>query len=186
DALKDSVNKKVAGSTSFPTDGTNADGHALVSSDSACIDIARSSGDPRGLANDLASFEYYAFALDIVTPATTSFQAPASMSIQTIQNIFNCTWDHWDQVPGGGVGQIQRFMPDASSGTGDTFIRKVLAGDNPYNHSSLTCPTVINMEENHGDKFTLSTSVTGSFGAYVDQAVFPYSDGKWTYQANNN
>lgn len=54
-------------------------------SDTECIDVARTSAGPRPvgddpLLEDPASFEYYAFALDAVTWASTSRRAPATMT----------------------------------------------------------------------------------------------------------
>jgi ABC-type phosphate transport system substrate-binding protein len=169
-------------STTFGTGGAS-----LQSSDNGCFDIARSSGDPRAIGtNESANFEYYAFALDDVTAASPSRQAPASLSIDQIRSIFNCTITDWSQIPGNaGRGPIQRFFPTASSGTGDTFIKKVLGGDSPYNHSSGSCPAVKVIEENRGDRFVSSTADPNSYSAYIDQAVMPFSAGKWEYFANN-
>ena len=83
-----------------------------------CLDIARSSSAPRGLAKDSARFEYYAFGLDAVSWASPSLQAPASMTLDTLQKIYNCTFTDWSQVPGGGAGPIQRYFTQVGSGTG--------------------------------------------------------------------
>ena len=75
-ALRDAETHKLFSNlTTFGTGGAT-----LLASDNACYDIGRSSGDPRAISTsaDTANFEYYAFALDAVVPATTSNQAPAS------------------------------------------------------------------------------------------------------------
>ena len=106
--------------------------------------------------------------------------------MQQIRDIFSCVITDWSQIPGNpGQGPIQRIFPDASSGTGDSFIRKVLGGDSPFNHVAAHCPAVVTMEENHGEKFVLPDSDPTSFGQYLNKAFFPYSAGKWEYQANN-
>lgn len=182
-ALIDSENHKLFnGKTTFGNGGA-----ALQVTDNGCFDIARSSGDPRAIgSNESSNFEYYAFALDDVTVASPSRQAPASLSIDQIRNIFNCTWTDWSQVPGNpGRGQIQRFFPTASSGTGDTFIKKVLGGDSPFNHTSGSCPAVKTIEENRGDRFVSSTADPNSYSGFIDQAILPFSAGKWDYFANN-
>jgi hypothetical protein len=115
-----------------------------------------------------------------VTWGTTSLNAPASLTLTQLQNIYNCSITNWNQLPGGGTGQIQRVMPQSSSGTGATFINKVLGGANPYNTSNGSCPAVIPVEENHGNDVNLAGTA-----AYAN-AILPYSAGKWIKQANNS
>jgi ABC-type phosphate transport system substrate-binding protein len=194
DALKSSINGKLANGsgsqTTFP-DTTQFDGPLLASSDTACVDIARSSDDPRADTSDATSFDYYAFALDDVTVASPSKHAPASLSIQEIRDIFLCVKTDWSQVGGGAdSGPIQRYMPSDSSGTGSTFIRKVLGGDSPRNHVTAQCPAVKTMQENHGDSFIIPTGTQtptseNSAAVDVDKAIMAYSGGKWAFQANN-
>jgi ABC-type phosphate transport system substrate-binding protein len=164
-ALRDSV-----GAAAYPAnDGKHG-----------CIDIARSSGEPRavGAGNDNATFEYYAYALDVVEWMSPSLNAPAAMTLSQLQGIYNCTITNWNQLPGGGNGQIQRVMPQSSSGTGDTFIKKVLGGANPFSVSNGSCPAVIAVEENHGNDPALNG--TPAFA----NAILPYSGGKWKFQAD--
>jgi phosphate transport system substrate-binding protein len=183
-AGRDALKNSVSGTTgNFPAPGGFGKG---------CIDIARSSGEPRGVPSDNSTFNYYAFALDNVTWASPSLAAPATMTVQNLRDIFNCTITNWAQLPGGGVGQIQRVIPQASSGTGATFINKVLGGAAPpvagrpqnttdFGPLDLGCPALINTaQENHGNDPTFKT------GAVYQQAIVPYSSGKWSFQAQNS
>jgi phosphate transport system substrate-binding protein len=104
-----------------PVGGTETAGQNF-----GCLDVARSSGGPRGLSNDPASFEYYAFALDAVSWATTSMKAPATLTTAQLQGIYKCTITDWSQIQGGGSGPIQRYLPNPASGTRKFFISNVL------------------------------------------------------------
>jgi ABC-type phosphate transport system substrate-binding protein len=163
---------------------------AAIGSGGGCVDIARSSAEPRAIASnaDSATFQYYAYALDDVTWASPSLLAPGAMTLANLRAIYNCTITRWEQLPGGGVGQIQRMMPQASSGTGDTFIKKVLGGVSPAAGSGVlgngtndpnatNCPTMITVEENHGNDPALKEQ------AVYNSAILPYSAGKWVYQS---
>src|SRR5262252_2239581 len=96
-----------AGETLAP-DGSGAGRDALKASVQAgdgCIDIARSSGAPRpsggGAGQDLATFNYYAYALDAVGWSSASASAPSNLSLSQLQGIYNCTFTNWNQVGGG-------------------------------------------------------------------------------------
>jgi ABC-type phosphate transport system substrate-binding protein len=185
EALTEAENHKLfKNSTTFGTGG----GALNTTTDNACFDIARSSGDPRATngTTESTNFQYYAFAIDDVTVASPSREAPSALTIQQIRDIFNCTITDWSQVPGNpGKGPIQRFFPSSSSGTGDTFIRKVLGGDDPRNHVTAQCPAVLTIEENRGDRFVTSTADPNSYSGFLNQAILPFSAGKWEYFANN-
>lgn len=105
-----------------------------------CLDIARSSSSPRGLAQDNATFEYYAFALDSASWASTSQLAPATMTKQQLKDIYNCTITDWSQLPGGGSGPIQRYFTQVGSGMGAFFQSDLLDGQDPLTVSSPSCP----------------------------------------------
>lgn len=164
---------------------------AALGAGKGCIDIARSSAEPRavGATADAASFEYYALALDQVTWASPSLSAPASLTQQQVKDIFACRITNWAQLPGGGAGQIKRFVPSATSGTGATFINKVLGGTAPaaaraidtatFGPQDLGCPAAVTVVENHGDDPAL-------LGADYQTAIMEYSAGKWNFQANNS
>lgn len=160
---------------------------ATTGAGKGCVDIARSSAEPRGTAGgDLGTFQYYAFALDAVGWASPSLSAPAAITKQQLKDIYNCMIRDWSQLPGGGKGPIQRFLPQTNSGTGATFINKVLDGANPTlvsdpnpDGSGQTCPAVILTQENRGNDATI-------IGANYQKAILAYSAGKWNYHANNS
>jgi ABC-type phosphate transport system substrate-binding protein len=168
DALKNSI------LGTFPDAAHNG----APSTGGGCVDIARSSAEPRPIGTDNATFQYYAMALDQITWASPSLQAPASMTLDNLRKIYNCTITNWNQLPGGGFGPIQRFFPQSSSGTGATFISKVLQGIDPHGSSSATCPAVIDVQENRGNDPLIT-------GANYQNAIFPYSNGKFIFQATN-
>jgi ABC-type phosphate transport system substrate-binding protein len=150
-----------------------------------CIDVARSSNGPKGHATDgSANLEFYAFALDAVTWASPSLQAPAGLTLLQLQDIYNCTFTNWSQVGGGG-GQIQRYMPQAGSGTAKFFQSNVLGFD-PTTFSGPSCPAVINTQLDHGGKPLEENNGGELDAAHYQQAILPYSIGQWTYQANNH
>src|SRR5262245_9278075 len=166
-AGRDALKGSVAGT--YPDDAHGAGG--------GCIDIARSSAEPRAIGSDNATFEYYAMALDLITWASPSLQAPASMTLANLRGIYNCTITNWNQLPGGGSGQIQRFFPQVSSGTGATFLQKVLLNQDPHSVSNANCPAVVDVQENRGNDL---------LGANNQNAIVPYSNGKWIFQATNS
>lgn len=149
-----------------------------------CIDIARSSAEPRAIAGnaDNATFEYYGFALDAVNWASPSLKAPAALSLQDLRDIYSCAKTDWSQV-GGSAGHIQRVLPSTTSGTGATFIQKVLGGVTPVT-SGTNCPAMLVVEENHGDWLT-DVSKGGNATLYQEM-ILPYSQGKWVFHANNS
>lgn len=141
------------------------------------VDIARSSAGPRpigsGSGQDPASFEYYAFGLDALGWASASTLAPTNLTHAQLQGIYNCTFTNWNQV-GGGNGQIERYWPQAGSGT-RAFAQSDLIGFDPTTISSPTCPAVTLTQENSGQ----------TIAANGDQqtALVPYSAGNWVAQA---
>jgi ABC-type phosphate transport system substrate-binding protein len=118
-----------------------------------CIDIARSSAGPRpigtGAGQDPAEFEYYAFALDAVGWSTASTAAPANLTLAQLQGIYNCTFTNWNQV-GGANQQIERYWPQAGSGTRSFFQSDVLGFDPTTFSNGLICPAVQITQENTG------------------------------------
>ena len=141
------------------------------------VDIARSSAGPRpvgsGTGQDPASFEYYAYALDAVGVSTASTLAPANLTLAQLQGIYNCTFTNWNQV-GGSSGAIERYWPQAGSGT-RSFAQSDLLGFDPTTISSGSCPAVTLTQENSGQ----------TIAANGDQqtAVVPYSAANWVAQA---
>jgi hypothetical protein len=164
-----------------------------------CIDIARESSKGNN------TFENYAFGIDDVALGTLSLNAPSTLTLGQIREIWNCQVNDWSQL-GGAPGLIQRILPHYGSGTRKYFIQSVLGStegdpggsgtgaifpDNGTLHgvvggTALTCPTTIGqgsvttagVEENNGNEFTNSTN-----RLLAQQYVFPYSAAKWVQQA---
>ncbi|MBA3653178.1 MAG: substrate-binding domain-containing protein [Actinobacteria bacterium] len=145
-----------------------------------CIDVARSSGAPRGTGQgDKSTFEYYAFALDALSWATTSLKAPAVLTHDQIKQIYLCNITDWSQV-GGAPGPIVRYLPQSGSGTRSFFISDILGGVTPNNSNACGGGgdrTLREIEENQA--VTIAP-------ADQDKAILPYSAALWTYQTTNS
>jgi ABC-type phosphate transport system substrate-binding protein len=150
-----------------------------------CVDFARSSGAPRGLATDGANMEYYAYAMDSVGIVTASPYAPGSISQADLLKIYNCTYSDWAQLPGGGEGPIQRYIPNlAGSGTASFFKSDLLGGFDSTTVSALAgavpgspyacAPVIVTGEEN--DFKNIAT-------ANHDSAIMPFSVGQWLFMS---
>ncbi len=179
-ALRDYVasTKRYAAGAEVPS---NDPGYATATPVTGCVDIARSSGFSSS-SPAATKGQYYAFALDAVSWASPSSKAPSTLTIDQLKKIYNCTYTNWNQV-GGQDGPIQRYLPQASSGTRSYFLSDVLMGST-FNQSSGDCPAVIVVdkngdpfEENRGDKIP---------DADLEKAILPFSAGQWAYQANNS
>lgn len=159
-----------------PPNGSSAGRNALKASVLAgdgCIDVARSSGPPRAIPTDLATFEYYAFALDAMGWSTASTLAPANLTIAQFRSIYNCTFDDWSDV-GGSPGPIQRYVPQTGSGTYQFFISDLVTFD-PALFSGPTCPPVIFTQENSGALIAANGD--------QQEALVGYSAANWIAQA---
>jgi ABC-type phosphate transport system substrate-binding protein len=147
----------------------------------ACVDIARSSSYS-ATSPAAGSGEYYAYALDAVSWATTSQNAPSSLTPQQLAGIYKCTYTDWSEV-GGTAGAIQRYTPPSTSGTRDFFYDEVLgAGDSTINKGvtlpvTANCPAIKIIEENTANLVDK---------ADYNKAIMPYSGGMWSYQAANS
>lgn len=138
-----------------------------------CVDIARSSSGPSG--SDPAEFRYFGFAKDAVSwAAFNGGRAPATLTKTQIKGIYDCSYTNWNEV-GGTTGPIQRYLPQAGSGTRTFFIANILDGADPTTVSSGSCPAVKLVQENNGAAVT-SGDRPG--------AILPYSAGAWIAQAN--
>jgi ABC-type phosphate transport system substrate-binding protein len=173
----------------------------VASSTGGCIDIARES------SKGSSPIENYAFALDVVGAASTSLNAPSSLTLQQLRDIWNCNYNNWADV-GGANAPIQRILPAFGSGTRQYFVNNLMnipnsgsgengstagwtppdAGTNPITSAAVACPHTISAgtditgpEENKGSEF-LKAAFRGQYQNYI----FPYSEGKWVYQANNS
>jgi hypothetical protein len=161
-----------------PPDGSTAGVTALNADNGAGnFAFARSSGGRGSTFAGNTNLDFWAFALDAVTWSKfTGSVAPASMTAATLTNIYNCTWTDWSQVPGStGSGTIQRFYPQAGSGTGKFFAQIYLNNVFPSNTGS--CPSTY-VEENDG------ASAAATSGFVAADAIFPYSFGVFTAQGN--
>jgi phosphate transport system substrate-binding protein len=144
---------------------------ASVQAGDGCIDIARSSGAPRAIGTvpgtDLASFEYYAFALDAVGFTTASSHIPADhdITLNEVRGIFNCSITNFSQL-GGSAGAIERYWPQAGSGT-RAFAQGVLGFDPT---TINTCPITLSQE---------NTGLQIHNNSDEQTAVFPYSVANW-------
>ncbi len=152
----------------------------------ACVDIGRSSSYSATSPN-AGTGEYYAYALDAVSWATTSQNAPASLTAAQVRGIYQCTYTDWSEV-GGTAGPIQRYMPPSTSGTRDFFYDEILGADSsgvskstvlPSNATvgAGACPAIKIIEENTANLVDK---------ADYNKAIMPYSGGVWSYQAANS
>jgi phosphate transport system substrate-binding protein len=151
---------------------------ASVLAGNGCVDVARSSAGPRpvgtGAGQDPASFEYYAFALDAVGYSTASTAAPAAgLTLAQLQGIYNCTFTNWNQV-GGANQAIERYWPQAGSGTRAFFQSDVLGFD-PTLFSGGSCPAVQLAQENQG--------VTIANNGDQQSGIQPFSGANWVAMA---
>lgn len=156
--------------------GSSAGRNALkasVNAGNGCIDIARSSGPPRAIPSDLATFEYYAFGLDALGWASASTKAPANMTLTQLRSVYNCTFTDWSQV-GGAAGPIQRYHPQILSGTFQ-FFRDSVLGFDPTTFSGAGCPATISTQENSGQLIATNGD--------QEKALVGYSMGNWIAQA---
>ncbi len=155
-----------------------------------CIDVVRSTLPPRTVAGgDTATFEYYAFAFDAITWASPSLRAPGTITVQQLRDVFSCKTTNWDQLPGGGGGQIKRFMPAPGTDLYQLFVSRLLGGVAPavgrgpdtstYGALDLGCPAVTTVAENAGADPLITQS------ADYQSAILPYSTAAWIYQATN-
>lgn|SRR5262245_14208658 len=158
--------------------GSTAGRNALRDDTPGCVDIARSSAGPRaiGPTGDKATFEYFAYGVDGVTWASHSASpAPANLTLAQLQGIFNCTFTDWSDV-GGGAGPIQRYFPQAGSGTRAFVVSDLLNGQDPVNFQNANCPAVIPTQENSGELIDTNNDEA--------EAIVPYSAGNWIAQGN--
>jgi len=160
-----------------------------------CIDISRSSSGPGSIAGaptqESANFEYYAFALDAVSVASSSFKAPGTLTRAQVQGIYSCTFTDWAQV-GGTAGPIQRYLPQSASGTRSFFLSAYGVTAPMLATTNANCPAVkdqqvtnpanpagakILFEENQGNTIEVGD---------IDKAILPYSGALWSFQAANS
>jgi len=156
-----------------------------------CVDVVSTTAGPRRDPSSAPdpNLRYFAIALDAVTWATKSPDAPATMTLDQLQDVFACRITNWAQLPGGHDGAIRRVMPPASSGTAIAFVR-LLGGSSPstvsrpadpnaYGPLDRGCPAVSTMQENAGTDRVLRSPTVAA------QAILPYSAGTWAWQTSH-
>ena len=179
------VTKK--GCTAIPRpDGSSAGITALdantADGSNFCIDYARSSRartatDPGYTAGGIA---FTTLATDAITYATraSGTNAPASLTLLQLKNIYLCKTTNWDKV-GGSAGTIDAFIPQSGSGTRNTFLLALGGGITPITPGACVSdlPTQADpggtLEENEGINPALNDA----------NAIFPYSIGAFVAQA---
>ena len=190
DALNNSVAKTYPGAWAYS---------GVASSVGGCIDIARSSS----LNKTPSLLENYAFAVDAVTWASPSLNAPSFLSLQDLRDIWNCNLNDWGQV-GGSPGPILRALPFFGSGTRKFFINNVLgvsaetsttgwnpptSGVIPAGHpgagTGITCPAAIGAGNNAGlgEQSNGNNLSSPAFRANLQKYILPYSAANWVQQA---
>ena len=88
-----------------------------------CFDIGRSS---RQLTSADGATASVLFAHDgIAWAATNGGNAPANLTVAQLTAIFNCTDTKWNQVGGTSTATIVPVLPQASSGTRQTFLQDI-------------------------------------------------------------
>jgi phosphate transport system substrate-binding protein len=172
---KTALNASIAASAPYNGGGVEANPNG-------CIDIARSSGARAG--TDPSTYEYYAFAQDVITWGSTSLHAPASLTQSQIQGIYNCTFTDWSQV-GGTPGPIQRVLPQNGSGSLNMFLSNVLGVSAVPSVTGPNCPAVEQIEENQFFDLYNGSGVYGPTGnaATYPNAIAPMSNGAFVSQA---
>lgn len=126
-----------AGKTKVLASGAAAD---------ACYDIGRSSSAPG--SSELATTEYWAFALDATSWIKFPGNAVTSLTIDELKSIYNCdvvtgapTVTDWSQVPSaaaaGKSGAIKRYVAQSASGLGKSFAQ-LLNGNQTFLNTNCT------------------------------------------------
>ena len=142
-----------------------------------CVDFARSSRsrastDPACAANGVC-FIY--LAGDAVTwsarsTAAGGTDAPASLTLTQLKNIYLCKTTNWSQV-GGKNAKIKPYLPQSASGTRAFFLTALGGGTTPITPGACVSDGATSqfpdgtIQENEGQDAVLNSA----------QAIFPYS-----------
>jgi len=141
-----------------------------------CIDFARSSRgrsstDPACAANGICFVQLAGDAVTWSSRAAGS-NAPASLTLTQIKNIYLCKTRNWSAV-GGKSGTIKPFLPQESSGTRAFFLTTLGGGTTPITPGACVSDVNNTLIENEGDAPQLNNV----------NAIFPYSVGDYIAQA---
>lgn len=94
------------------------------------VNYARSSAalDATESSNSLQSFPFAVDGLELAVSGDVPSRAPASISAADIVKIYNGTYKHWNEVPGGtSTAAIHPFIPQSGSGTRKFFESQLTA-----------------------------------------------------------
>jgi ABC-type phosphate transport system substrate-binding protein len=147
-----------------------------------CADFARSSrgrgtSDPACASGGIC---FVALGGDAVTWASRSAaaggtNAPASLTLTQIKNIYLCKTRNWSAV-GGKAGTIKPFLPQSSSGTRSFFLTALGGGVTPITPGACVSDSSNTLIENEGVAPELNNANT----------IFPYSAGDFIAQAQHS
>ncbi|MFC3452210.1 substrate-binding domain-containing protein [Amycolatopsis speibonae] len=160
-------------STGNPAPNGSSQGKAALKASAEAgdgkIDIARSSST-RG-SSDPATFEFFAFATDGVTWASsaTGSGAGLSLTLAQLRGIYDGSITNWNQV-GGANSPIAVYLPQTGSGTLSFFTGTVLGFD------PTTKPVTIKRFQEHD-----GNSIPAADRA---KAIAPFSIAQWIAQGN--
>ena len=133
-----------------PPNGSGAGKTKVLASGAAgdaCYDIGRSSSAPT-TGSELATTEFWAFALDATTWIKFPGNVVTSLTIDELKSIYNCevgtgapTATDWSQVPSaalaGKSGPIKRYIAQSNSGLGKSFAQ-LLNGNQNFLNTNCT------------------------------------------------
>jgi ABC-type phosphate transport system substrate-binding protein len=153
-----------AGIAALNTGTVTGDGHF-------CVDIARSSRPTTPADGTVKSVLLAEDAISWSASSTTN--APATLTSAQLKAIFNCTDTKWNQVGGTSTATIVPILPQSSSGTRQTWLTQIgvtTPGTCVTNASGATA-----IEENEGTNTVFT-------GANAPNVLFPFSVGSYISQ----
>lgn len=184
-----------------PPDSTTAKAY-LVAQHSAdaghreCAQVFRSTLDPGSVsanpATEAASAEYYAYGLDAVSVATSSFKATASLTVAQVQAIYGCTITDWASVGGTSGPVTSGTSPRSPSDTRSWFLAAYGINAAALATTNAWCPpvkdqAVVNPGNPGGPKIPFAQNQGASVeSADFDRAILPHAGSAWTCQATNS
>ena len=99
------------------------------------VNFARSSSTLSTSNGEAAALTQFPFAVDglkMAVSGNVASDAPASLSISDIVNIYKGTYKHWNEIPGnagGSTAYIHPYVPQTGSGTRSFFLSELKAGN---------------------------------------------------------